>query len=40
VISTKTAGHHVQQIYAKVGVSTRGAAALLAVEHGILAADL
>ena len=37
VISSKTADHHVQHIYAKLGVSTRGSAALFAVEHGILA---
>ena len=39
VISAKTADHHVQHIYAKLGVSTRGAAALFAIEHGILSAD-
>jgi HD-GYP domain-containing protein (c-di-GMP phosphodiesterase class II) len=39
VISPKTADHHVQHIYAKLGVSTRGAAALFAIEHGLLAAD-
>jgi HD-GYP domain-containing protein (c-di-GMP phosphodiesterase class II) len=39
VISPKTADHHVQHIYAKIGVSTRGAAALFAIEHGILAPD-
>lgn len=39
VISAKTADHHVQHIYTKVGVSTRGAAALFAIEHGILPAD-
>lgn len=38
-ISPKTADHHVQHIYAKIGVSTRGAAALFAIEHGILASD-
>jgi HD-GYP domain-containing protein (c-di-GMP phosphodiesterase class II) len=37
VISTKTADHHVQHIYTKIGVSTRGAAALFAIEHGLLA---
>ena len=36
VISPKTADHHVQHIYGKIGVSTRGAAALYAIEHGIL----
>jgi hypothetical protein len=29
---------HMQHIYTKIGVSTRGAAALYAIEHGILAA--
>ena len=38
VITPKTADHHVQHIYTKIGVSTRGAAALFAIEHGILAA--
>lgn len=37
VISAKTADHHVQHIYNKIGVSTRGAAALFAIEHGIFA---
>jgi HD-GYP domain-containing protein (c-di-GMP phosphodiesterase class II) len=35
VISAKTADHHVQHIYNKIGVSTRGAAALFAIEQGI-----
>lgn len=39
VISAKTADHHVQHIYAKIGASTRGAAALFAIEHGILPAE-
>src|SRR5579885_1609121 len=39
VISTKTADHHIQHIYTKIGVSTRGAAALFAIEHGILITD-
>ncbi len=39
VISAKTADHHIQHIYAKIGVSTRGAAALFAIEHGILNTD-
>jgi HD-GYP domain-containing protein (c-di-GMP phosphodiesterase class II) len=38
-ITTKTAGHHVQHIYTKIGVSTRGAAALWAIEQGVLTAD-
>lgn len=39
VISPKTADHHVQHIYSKIGVSTRGAAALFAIEQGVLTAD-
>ena len=35
VITPKTADHHVQHIYTKIGVSTRGAAALFAIENGI-----
>jgi HD-GYP domain-containing protein (c-di-GMP phosphodiesterase class II) len=38
-ISAKTADHHVQNIYGKIGVSTRGAAALFAIEAGVLTAD-
>ena len=40
VISAKTADHHVQHIYTKIGVSTRGAAALFAIEQGILPAEV
>jgi putative nucleotidyltransferase with HDIG domain len=36
VISTRTAEHHVQHIYAKIGASTRAAAAMFAVEQGLL----
>ncbi|MFN8050673.1 MAG: HD domain-containing phosphohydrolase [Acidimicrobiales bacterium] len=39
VISAKTVDHHVQHIYAKIGVSTRGAAALFAIEHGVMTTD-
>jgi DNA-binding NarL/FixJ family response regulator len=35
-ISPKTVGHHVQHIYAKTGVSTRAALAVLALEQGLL----
>lgn len=35
-ITAKTAGHHVQHIYDKLGFSTRAAAAIFAVEHGLL----
>ena len=40
VISPKTADHHVQHIYTKIGVSTRGAATLFAIERGILPAEV
>jgi HD-GYP domain-containing protein (c-di-GMP phosphodiesterase class II) len=36
VISPRTAGHHVQHVYRKIGVSTRAAAALFAMEHDLL----
>lgn len=36
VISRRTAEHHVQHIYAKIAASTRAAAALFAMEHGLL----
>ena len=32
-ISPKTADHHIQHIYGKIGVSTRAAAALWAMQH-------
>jgi HD-GYP domain-containing protein (c-di-GMP phosphodiesterase class II)/ActR/RegA family two-component response regulator len=35
-ITPKTVGHHVQHIYDKIGVSTRAAAAVFAVEHRLL----
>jgi putative nucleotidyltransferase with HDIG domain len=35
-ITPKTAGHHVQHIYDKIGVSTRAAAAVFAVENRLL----
>jgi HD-GYP domain-containing protein (c-di-GMP phosphodiesterase class II) len=37
-ISPKTADHHIQSIYGKIGTTTRAAAALYAVEHGVLKA--
>jgi DNA-binding CsgD family transcriptional regulator len=37
VISRRTAEHHVQHIYTKIGVSSRAAVALFAMEHGLLA---
>jgi HD-GYP domain-containing protein (c-di-GMP phosphodiesterase class II) len=36
-ISAKTADRHIQNAYAKIGVSTRAAAALFAMEHGLVA---
>jgi HD-GYP domain-containing protein (c-di-GMP phosphodiesterase class II) len=36
VISPRTAEHHVQNIYAKIGVSTRAGAAMFAMEHALL----
>jgi HD-GYP domain-containing protein (c-di-GMP phosphodiesterase class II) len=36
VISPRTAEHHVQNIYGKIGGSTRASAALFAMEHGLL----
>jgi DNA-binding CsgD family transcriptional regulator len=35
-ISPKTADRHVQNAYAKIGVSTRAAAAVFAMQHGLL----
>jgi HD-GYP domain-containing protein (c-di-GMP phosphodiesterase class II) len=36
-IAPKTVGNHIEHIYAKIGVSSRAAAALFATEHGLLA---
>jgi HD-GYP domain-containing protein (c-di-GMP phosphodiesterase class II) len=36
-ISPKTADHHIQHIYGKIGVSTRAAAALWAMQHTVVA---
>jgi DNA-binding NarL/FixJ family response regulator len=38
VISRKTAGNHIEHIYAKIGVSNRARASLFAVRHGLMAA--
>lgn len=35
-ISVKTAGRHVENIYAKTGVSSRATAALFAMQHGLI----
>jgi len=36
VITPKTAGNHVEHIYAKIQATTRAAAALFAMRHGLL----
>jgi DNA-binding CsgD family transcriptional regulator len=36
VITPKTAGNHVEHIYVKIGSTSRAAAALFAVQHGLL----
>jgi DNA-binding CsgD family transcriptional regulator len=35
-ISAKTADHHIQHVYTKIGVSTRAAAALRAMQHALV----
>jgi HD-GYP domain-containing protein (c-di-GMP phosphodiesterase class II) len=35
-IAPKTAGNHIERIYTKIGASTRAAAALYAMQHGLL----
>jgi HD-GYP domain-containing protein (c-di-GMP phosphodiesterase class II) len=35
-LSAKTVDNHIQSIYAKIGVKTRGGATLFAMEHGLL----
>ncbi len=36
VVSPRTAEHHVQDVYMKIGTSSRAAAALFAVQHELL----
>src|SRR5207253_10119851 len=36
VISPKTAGNHIEHIYAKIDASTRARASLFAMQHGLL----
>lgn len=36
IITEKTAGHHIQHIYNKIGVSTRASATLFAMQHHLL----
>jgi DNA-binding CsgD family transcriptional regulator len=35
-ISPKTADHHIQHIYAKIGASNRSVATLFAMRHGLV----
>jgi len=35
-IAPKTADHHIQRLYSKIGVNTRAGAALYALEHGLV----
>jgi len=35
-VSTKTADHHIQNAYRKIGVSSRAAATVFAMEHGLV----
>jgi HD-GYP domain-containing protein (c-di-GMP phosphodiesterase class II) len=39
VISPKTAGNHIEHIYAKIGASSRATASLFAMQHGLLPED-
>jgi DNA-binding NarL/FixJ family response regulator len=36
VLSRRTVEHHVQDIYVKIGASTRAGAAMFAMQHGLL----
>jgi HD-GYP domain-containing protein (c-di-GMP phosphodiesterase class II) len=38
-ISAKTVNAHAEHVYAKIGVTSRGAAALFAMRHGLMAVD-
>jgi len=35
-ISNRTVGSHIEHIYTKIGVTTRGAAAMFAMRHGLV----
>jgi HD-GYP domain-containing protein (c-di-GMP phosphodiesterase class II) len=37
VVSPKTVGHHIENIYSKIGVSTRVGATMFALQHGLIA---
>jgi DNA-binding CsgD family transcriptional regulator len=36
-ITPKTAGNHIERIYAKIGATSRSSATLFAMQHGMLA---
>jgi DNA-binding NarL/FixJ family response regulator len=36
VLSRRTVEHHIQDIYLRIGVSTRAGAAMFAMQHGLL----
>jgi DNA-binding NarL/FixJ family response regulator len=36
IVAEKTVGHHIQHIYNKLGVSSRAAATLFALQHDLL----
>ena len=36
IMSARTVSSHVEHAYAKIGVSTRGAAAMFAMRHGLV----
>jgi len=39
-ISPRTAEHHVQNIYSKIGLSSRAGAAMFALEHDLIAVGM
>ena len=39
VVSRKTVEHHLESVYAKLGVRSRSAATLMAVQHGLLSPE-
>ena len=38
-LSTRAVGHHLQHVYDKIGVTTRAAAAMFAMLHGLIGSD-
>jgi DNA-binding CsgD family transcriptional regulator len=40
VVTRRTAGHHIEHIYTKLGVSNRARASLFAIKHGLVADTL